>query len=48
VRDEAIRSPGIEVVTFALRGAAAYHAFEAALATTDRPATPDVSTVGGT
>jgi len=31
VRDELGRSPAIEVVTFALRGAAAYGAFEAAL-----------------
>jgi len=32
VRDEASRSPGLNTVVFALRGAAAYHAFEAALA----------------
>ena len=32
VRDELGRSPMIEFVTFAMRGAAAYHAFEAALA----------------
>jgi O-acetyl-ADP-ribose deacetylase (regulator of RNase III) len=31
VRDELGRSPSIEVVTFALRGAAAYAAFQAAL-----------------
>ena len=31
VRDELTRSPGIEHVTFALRGAAAYHAFHAAI-----------------
>jgi O-acetyl-ADP-ribose deacetylase len=31
VRDELTRSPGIEHVTFALRGAAAYQAFHAAL-----------------
>ncbi len=32
VRDELGRSPAIQFVTFAMRGAAAYHAFEAALA----------------
>jgi O-acetyl-ADP-ribose deacetylase len=32
VRDELARSPGIEHVAFALRGAAAYDAFEAAIA----------------
>ena len=32
VRDELLRSPSIEHVIFAMRGAAAYHAFEAALA----------------
>ncbi len=32
VRDELRRSPDIQSVTFALRGAAAYHAFERALA----------------
>jgi O-acetyl-ADP-ribose deacetylase (regulator of RNase III) len=31
VRDELARSPGIEHVTFALRGAAAYHAFHQAI-----------------
>jgi O-acetyl-ADP-ribose deacetylase (regulator of RNase III) len=31
VRDELARSPSIEVVTFALRGAAAYAAFQAAI-----------------
>ena len=31
VRDELTRSPGIDHVTFALRGAAAYHAFHAAI-----------------
>jgi O-acetyl-ADP-ribose deacetylase (regulator of RNase III) len=31
VRDELARSPGIETVIFALRGAAPYHAFEIAL-----------------
>jgi O-acetyl-ADP-ribose deacetylase (regulator of RNase III) len=34
VRDELTRSPGIEHVTFALRGAAAYAAFQAALSET--------------
>jgi O-acetyl-ADP-ribose deacetylase (regulator of RNase III) len=32
VRDEASRSPALNTVVFALRGAAAYHSFEAALA----------------
>jgi O-acetyl-ADP-ribose deacetylase (regulator of RNase III) len=35
VRDEMQRSPTIEHVTFAMRGAAAYQAFEAALADAD-------------
>lgn len=35
VRDELHRSPEIAFVTFAMRGAAAYHAFEAALAAID-------------
>lgn len=39
VRDELRRSPDIEHVVFALRGAAAYHAFEVALSTT-QPAIP--------
>jgi O-acetyl-ADP-ribose deacetylase (regulator of RNase III) len=34
VRDELTRSPGIEHVTFALRGAAAYGAFQAAMSET--------------
>lgn len=34
VRDELAQSPEIERVIFALRGAAAYHAFEVAVATT--------------
>lgn len=38
VRDELERSPGIEHVTFALRGAAPYEAFQAAIAQTS-PAT---------
>ncbi len=42
VRDELSRSPGIEEVVFALRGAASYHAFEAALSTaTPRPSRPE-------
>ena len=44
VRDESSRSPGIEVVTFALRGAAAYEAFGAALST---PAAPSIQAAGG-
>jgi O-acetyl-ADP-ribose deacetylase (regulator of RNase III) len=36
VRDELGRSPDIAFVTFAMRGAAAYQAFEAALAAADR------------
>jgi hypothetical protein len=43
VREELDRSPTIEHVIFAMRGAAAYQAFEAALAT-GRPTPP----VGGT
>ena len=35
VRDEMARSPLIDHVTFAMRGAAAYQAFEAALAEGD-------------
>ena len=35
VRDELARSPSIEVVTFALRGAAAYAAFQAAVQAAD-------------
>jgi O-acetyl-ADP-ribose deacetylase len=38
VRDELDRSPGIEHVIFAMRGAAAYKAFEAALAASTAPA----------
>lgn len=42
VRDELGRSPSIAFVTFAMRGAAAYQAFQAALAETSvpTPATP--------
>lgn len=39
VRDELARSPSIESVVFALRGAAAYHAFEDALGAV-QPTTP--------
>ena len=38
VRDELGRSPSIEFVTFAMRGAAAYQAFEHALAASDAAA----------
>jgi O-acetyl-ADP-ribose deacetylase (regulator of RNase III) len=51
VRDELVRSPSIDHVIFAMRGAAAYHAFEAALAAPDGagPMGPSSgSTVGGT
>jgi len=37
VREELTRSPNIEHVTFALRGAAAYEAFQAAIAQTTAP-----------
>ena len=40
VRDELPRSTGIKHVIFAMRGAAAYKAFEAALAATAEPASP--------
>jgi O-acetyl-ADP-ribose deacetylase (regulator of RNase III) len=44
VRDELGRSPTIQFVTFAMRGAAAYHAFEAALAAAGAvPAAPSDS-----
>jgi O-acetyl-ADP-ribose deacetylase len=43
VRDELGRSPSIEFVSFAMRGAAAYHAFEAALAAADQP--PEASSM---
>lgn len=43
VRDELTRSPSIEHVTFALRGAAAYEAFHAAIAQT----TPATGQAGG-
>jgi O-acetyl-ADP-ribose deacetylase (regulator of RNase III) len=38
IRDELTRSPGIEHVVLAMRGAAAYHAFDGALAATAREA----------
>ncbi len=41
VRDELRRSPGVRTVTLALRGAAAYAAFEAALAAPVGPAPDD-------
>ena len=37
VREELARSPNIEHVTFALRGAAAYEAFQTAIAQTTGP-----------
>ena len=46
VREELARSPGIDIVTFALRGAAAYEAFGAALAATapsSAPSAPDTA-----
>jgi len=51
VRDELLRSPSIEHVIFAMRGAAAYHAFEAALAAPSGPGPvgpASGSTIGGT
>ena len=47
VRDELERSPGIEHVIFALRGAAAYEAFGAAIAPARPPAPTAQSTVLG-
>lgn len=48
VRDELGRSPTIEFVTFAMRGAAAYQAFETALAALDAvPAKPSGSPADG-
>jgi O-acetyl-ADP-ribose deacetylase (regulator of RNase III) len=46
VRDELPRSPGIETVVFALRGAAPYHAFQVALGAADLTA-PSTSPIGG-
>jgi O-acetyl-ADP-ribose deacetylase (regulator of RNase III) len=45
VRDELGRSPSIEVVTFALRGAAAYAAFQAALHEAPAVDAPTASTL---
>lgn len=39
VHDELLRSEGIEIVVFALRGLSAYHAFERALVAAGAPAT---------
>lgn len=48
VRDELDRSPEIGFVTFAMRGAAAYHAFETALAVIDAaPVQPSDSPADG-
>jgi len=54
VRDELSRSPGIDHVTFAMRGAAAYQAFEAALEATrpdgpspDKRTDPDGAAIDG-
>jgi O-acetyl-ADP-ribose deacetylase (regulator of RNase III) len=46
VRDELPRSPGIETVVFALRGAAPYHAFQVALGAGDTIA-PSANPIGG-
>ena len=46
VRDELTRSPGLETVVLALRGAAAYHAFEVALGSGESTASA-VSPIGG-
>jgi O-acetyl-ADP-ribose deacetylase len=40
VREELLKSPAIDVVTFALRGAAAYAAFQAAVQAAEAVATP--------
>jgi O-acetyl-ADP-ribose deacetylase (regulator of RNase III) len=45
VRDELSRSPSIQHVIFAMRGAAAYHAFEAALGATAKPGASRSGTV---
>ena len=47
VRDELSRSPGIETVIFALRGAAAYHAFQIALGAVESSAAAP-RPIGGT
>jgi O-acetyl-ADP-ribose deacetylase len=46
VRDELARSPGIETVVFALRGAAPYHAFQVALGD-GAPTAPSANPIGG-
>ena len=46
-RDELPESPAIDVVIFAMRGAAAYQAFETALAEDGSGVTPDGSITGG-
>ena len=46
VRDELHRSPDIETVVFALRGAAPYHAFQVALGAGD-PMAPSANPIGG-
>ncbi len=46
VRDELRLSPSIQHVVFALRGAAAYQAFQAAVAATGSAGDPDGSAVG--
>jgi O-acetyl-ADP-ribose deacetylase (regulator of RNase III) len=46
VRDELARSPGIKHIIFAMRGAGAYRAFEAALAATADPAEPPFAVNG--
>lgn len=47
VRDEMTRSPLVDHVTFAMRGAAAYQAFEAALAETEGSAVETSSAAAG-
>jgi len=46
VRDEMLRSPGIETVVFALRGAAPYHAFQVALGA-GAPTVTSANAIGG-
>ncbi len=46
VRDELPRSPSIKHIIFAMRGPAAYRAFEAALAATADPSEPSVAVNG--
>jgi O-acetyl-ADP-ribose deacetylase (regulator of RNase III) len=47
VREELSRSPGIQHIIFAMRGAAAYQAFEAALAATSADVEPHAAVNGG-